>query len=181
VGYRDNRGWLNSTAHPRAFSMKNRILISLALSTVLLGAQSPSALAQKTPAAAATAPAAAAKAAPVVKAATDSDSGKAAYYSRVFNGRKTASGERFNNSAMVTAHRSLPFGTKLRVTNTKNKKSVIVRVIDRGPSQPDRIVDLSRAAATKLDFVKAGMTDVTIQVVGKDSAKAVLRGAKKRS
>jgi rare lipoprotein A len=182
VAYRDNRGWLNSTVHPRAFTMKNRILISLALSTVLLGAQSPSVLAQKTPAAAATAPAAAAKAAPAVKAAAaDSDSGKAAYYSRVFNGRKTASGERFDNSAMVTAHRSLPFGTKLRVTNTKNKKSVIVRVIDRGPSQPDRIVDLSRAAATKLGFVKAGMTDVTIQVVGKDSTKATMHGAKKRS
>ena len=163
--------------------MKNCFLISLALTTVLLTTQSPMALAQKTPAADASAPAAAAaKAAPAAKApAADSNSGKAAYYSRVFNGRKTASGERFNSNAMVTAHRSLPFGTKLRVTNTSNKKSVIVRVIDRGPSQPDRIVDLSRAAATKLGFVKAGMADVTIQVVGKDSAKAMARGTKKRS
>ena len=109
----------------------------------------------------------------------NSESGKAAYYSNVFNGRKTASGERFNNSAMVTAHKSLPFGTKLRITNTKNKESVIVRVVDRGPSQPDRIVDVSRAAATKLGFVKAGTADVTIQVVGRASEKAMNGVAKK--
>ena len=138
--------------------MKNRHLLSLALSTMLIGMQSAPAQ-QK--------PAAALAAKPNV---ANSESGKAAFYSNVFNGRKTASGERFDNSAMVAAHKSLPFGTKLRVTHTKNKKSVIVRVIDRGPSQPDRIVDLSRAAATKLGFVKSGTANVTISVAGRAPA-----------
>jgi rare lipoprotein A len=102
--------------------------------------------------------------------------GKAVYYSDKFNGRKTYSGARFSNKAMVAAHRTLPMGTMVRVTNLKNKKSVTVKIIDRGPSQPERVIDLSKAAANKLDFVKAGSTDVSLQVVGKAKASKVKKG-----
>jgi rare lipoprotein A len=150
-------------------------LIAIALLTAGF-AFSHDLLAQKsagaTPAAgnAPAAPAAAPAAAPTATkpaAKETADSGKAAFYSNVFNGRKTYSGVRFNNKAMVAAHRTLPMGTMVQVVNTKNKKSVRVQIIDRGPSQPERIIDLSRAAAAKLDFVKAGTTDVTVTVVGK--------------
>ncbi len=92
--------------------------------------------------------------------------GKVAYYSRKFAGRRTASGERFDPNAMTMAHKTLPFGTMVRVTNTKTGKSVTVRVNDRGPTQPDRVADLSYAAAVKLDIVKAGIGDARLEVVG---------------
>jgi rare lipoprotein A len=76
---------------------------------------------------------------------------------------KTASGERMNPSAMTAAHRSLPFGTKLRVTNQKNGKSVIVRINDRGPFIKGRVLDLSKAAAQQIGFVKSGHTSVCMQ------------------
>lgn len=101
----------------------------------------------------------------------DALEGKIAYYGAKFNGRKTASGERFNASAMTMAHKTLPFGTLVKVSNPKNKRSVVVRVNDRGPSTPDRIGDLTRAAALKLGIVKAGTADVTLTVVGKSKAK----------
>lgn len=97
--------------------------------------------------------------------------GKAAYYSNRFNGRKTASGQRFNNAAMTTAHNTLPFGTAVKVTNTKNNKSVVVRVNDRGPSTPGRIFDLTRAAAGKLGYVRAGLADVRAEVVAQPAVK----------
>jgi rare lipoprotein A len=103
--------------------------------------------------------------------------GKAAYYSNRFNGRKTASGQRFNNAAMTTAHNTLPFGTRVKVTNTKNNKSVVVRVNDRGPSTPGRIFDLTRAAAGKLGYVRAGLADVKAEVV----AQPAIKSAKKKS
>jgi DNA repair exonuclease SbcCD ATPase subunit len=67
-------------------------------------------------------------------AAGDTQTGLAAYYAKRFHGRRTASGERFNNAALTTAHQSLPFGTKVRITNLKNNRSVVVRVNDRGPT-----------------------------------------------
>lgn len=73
---------------------------------------------------------------------------------------KTASGERMNPAAMTAAHRSLPFGTKLKVTNRKNGKSVVVVVNDRGPFIKGRVLDLSKAAANRLGFVSSGVTDV---------------------
>lgn len=78
----------------------------------------------------------------------------------------TASGERFNPSAMTAAHRSLPFGTRVRVTNQKNGRSVVVRINDRGPfGNKKRIIDLSRAAARELHMIDAGVVPVTLEVI----------------
>jgi len=83
--------------------------------------------------------------------------GRASWYALT---SKTASGERMNPSAMTAAHRNLPFGTKLKVTNKRNGKSVIVRINDRGPFIKGRVLDLSRAAAGRLGFIGAGHTSV---------------------
>jgi rare lipoprotein A len=81
-------------------------------------------------------------------------------------GGKTASGERFNKRGLTAAHRSLPFGTRVRVTNTKNGRSVIVRINDRGPyGNRGRIIDLSEAAARHLDMIDAGVVPVIVEVV----------------
>lgn len=80
---------------------------------------------------------------------------------------RTASGERMNPSLMTAAHRTLPFGTKLRVTNARNGRATIVRINDRGPFIKGRILDLSKAAAAKLGFVNAGHTKVCLEVIGR--------------
>ena len=79
---------------------------------------------------------------------------------------KTASGERMNPKAMTAAHRSLRFGSKVRVTNRRNGRSVIVRINDRGPFTRGRIIDLSKAAAAKLGYLRRGHTSVCIERVG---------------
>lgn len=91
--------------------------------------------------------------------------GRIAYYGRKFAGRRTASGERFDPEAMTMAHRTLPFGTRVRVTNLENGKSVIVRVNDRGPSTQGRIGDVSQAAAEQLEMVQAGVIDARLEVL----------------
>lgn len=91
--------------------------------------------------------------------------GKASYYANKFNGRKTANGEIFSNKKFTAAHRSLPFGTRVLVTNLKNGKSVIVRINDRGPFVKGRIIDLSRAAAKQLDMIHAGVAEVEVKVL----------------
>ncbi|MGI9350238.1 MAG: septal ring lytic transglycosylase RlpA family protein [Rhizobiaceae bacterium] len=78
----------------------------------------------------------------------------------------TASGERMNPNAMTAAHRSLKFGTKVKVTNRKNGKSVIVRINDRGPFAKGRVLDLSKAAAAKLGYISRGHTPVCFSRVG---------------
>lgn len=83
--------------------------------------------------------------------------GRASWYALT---SKTASGERMNPAAMTAAHRSLPFGTKLKVTNKRNGKAVIVRINDRGPFIKGRVIDLSKAAARQLGFIGAGHTSV---------------------
>lgn len=88
--------------------------------------------------------------------------GKASYYSNKFNGRKTASGETFRNSKKIAAHRTLPFGTKVKVTNLSNGQSVKVRIADRGPFVAGRIIDLSRKAARKIGLVDQGVGTVKI-------------------
>lgn len=98
-------------------------------------------------------------------AQAETETGVAAYYSNVFQGRRTASGQRYNRKALTAAHNRYPFGTRLRVTNLENKKSVEVRVNDRGPSTPGRIIDLSRQAARELGFLKAGVTEVQLEVL----------------
>ena len=92
-----------------------------------------------------------------------SQSGKASFYADKFNGRKTANGETFRNSKLTAAHKTLPFGTKVKVTNKNNGKSVKVRIYDRGPFVAGRIIDLSKKAAKKIDLDKAGVIEVEIK------------------
>ncbi len=95
----------------------------------------------------------------------DHEEGLASWYGGKFHGRKTASGERFNKNAMTAAHRALPFGTKVKVTNLENGKSVVVRINDRGPWVNGRIIDLSEAAARKIDMISAGVVKVRVEVL----------------
>ncbi|NPU65568.1 septal ring lytic transglycosylase RlpA family protein [Bradyrhizobium sp. 83012] len=95
-------------------------------------------------------------------AAHSAASGLASYYSE---GQKTASGERFNPSELTAAHRSLPFGTRLQVTNVKTGRSVVVRVNDRGPFVQGRVVDVSYSAAQALGMVNTGVAPVKVSVV----------------
>ncbi|MCJ7421501.1 septal ring lytic transglycosylase RlpA family protein [Sphingomicrobium astaxanthinifaciens] len=90
----------------------------------------------------------------------------ASYYGRRFAGRPTASGEIFDPAQMTAAHRTLPFGTLVKVTNTHNGKSVTVRINDRGPFHHARDIDLSRAAAEEIGMVRRGHAKVTIEPVG---------------
>ena len=89
--------------------------------------------------------------------------GVASFYGREHHGGPTASGERFNMHAMTAAHRTAPLGSRLKVTNLKNGKSVVVRINDRGPFIKGRIIDLSRGAADVLGFTGAGLTRVAIE------------------
>jgi len=91
--------------------------------------------------------------------------GVATWYGKKFNHKKTASGERFNMNELTAAHRQLPFGTKLEVTNLSNDKKVIVRINDRGPFIKGRILDLSFAAAKVLGFTKAGTAQISARVI----------------
>lgn len=88
--------------------------------------------------------------------------GKASWYGPGFQGKPTASGERFDMNAMTAAHRTLPFGTRVRVRNVQNGREVVVRINDRGPHVRDRIIDLSKAAAAELGFVQAGQASVVL-------------------
>jgi rare lipoprotein A len=123
------------------------------------------------PAPAAAEPAKAAAPAPAVAAAADASSGTAAWYGRKFAGRKTASGQRLNPHAMTAAHPSLPFGTRVKVTNTRNKRSVVLTINDRLSAGSGRILDVTQAAAKKLGFIRSGLTEVTLEVVGHRAAR----------
>ncbi|MEB8431903.1 septal ring lytic transglycosylase RlpA family protein [Cocleimonas sp. KMM 6892] len=91
--------------------------------------------------------------------------GKASYYADKYHGRKTANGERFNQRAKTAAHKKLPFGTWLRVTNVNNGKTVIVRVNDRGPFVKGRIIDLSKSAFSAIANPRVGVVDVVVDVI----------------
>jgi len=91
--------------------------------------------------------------------------GVASWYGGVFNGRKTASGERYNMYAMTACHPTLPFGTVVRVKNLKNKKTVDVRITDRGYLYAGRVIDLSYAAAQKIQMAKSGVAPVELEVI----------------
>lgn len=93
--------------------------------------------------------------------------GIASYYADKFHGRKTASGEKYNKNALTAAHRKLPFGTRVKVTNLSNGKSVVVRINDRGPHVRGRIIDLSIAAARRIGLVKAGTAKVRLDILEK--------------
>lgn len=96
----------------------------------------------------------------------DAQVGTASWYGGKFIGRRTASGEGFNANAMTAAHRWYPFGTQVRVTNLSNGRSVVVRVNDRGPFIPTRIIDVSAAAANALGFKGRGTARVRVQRLG---------------
>jgi rare lipoprotein A len=93
------------------------------------------------------------------------ETGLAAVYSDRLHGRKTASGERYDRCQLTAAHKTLPFGTRVKVTHTKSNKSVIVRINDRGPVQVGRILDLSPTAARAVGIGPNGMGEVSAQVV----------------
>ncbi len=89
--------------------------------------------------------------------------GMASFYGREFHGRRTASGERYDMHALTCAHRTAPFGTRLRVTNLETGRSVVVTVNDRGPFVRDRVVDVSLAAARALGMVERGVARVRVE------------------
>lgn len=101
----------------------------------------------------------------VPTAALAEQCGGASWYGPGFHGKTAASGETFNQNAMTAAHKTLPFGTVVRVTNQKTGKSVTVKINDRGPYHGGRIIDLSKAAADKLGIIAAGTGKVCIATV----------------
>jgi rare lipoprotein A len=98
--------------------------------------------------------------------------GVASWYGAVLNGHRTASGEIFDMNRFTAAHRTLPFGTMVRVTDVHSGKSVVVRINDRGVLFPDRVIDLSRGAAERLGIRKSGVTNVRLEILNKRQAQA---------
>lgn len=103
-------------------------------------------------------------AAPDARAA-ETETGLAVVYSSKLHGRKTASGERYDMHKLTAAHKTLPFGTQVRVTNLKNKKTAVVRINDRGPMQAGRVIDLSTKSARSLGLGPQGSANVELAVV----------------
>ncbi len=91
------------------------------------------------------------------------ETGTASFYGSRHHGKRTASGEPFNQHGLTAAHRTLPFGTRVQVTNLKNDRTVIVRINDRGPHTRGRLIDLSKAAAQQLDMIRSGTARVRVQ------------------
>jgi rare lipoprotein A len=91
--------------------------------------------------------------------------GVASFYGNKFKGRKTSSGERYHPDSMTAAHKTLPFGTLVKVTNPRNGHSTLVKVNDRLPKKSKRIIDLSKKAARELDMIKQGIVKVELEVV----------------
>lgn len=96
--------------------------------------------------------------------------GIASYYHDSLDGNKTASGQVYRKNRLSAAHKTLPLGTKVRVTDTKTGRSIIVKVNDRGPFVKGRIIDLSRAAARKLGIVKRGIAKVEVEVLSRPNS-----------
>lgn len=99
------------------------------------------------------------------------ETGTASYYANKFEGRKTASGEIFHQDSLTAAHKTLPLGTYVRVTNLSNDSIVIVKINDRLPKSSKRCIDLSRRAANQLNFIKKGLTKVEISMIVDDPSK----------
>ncbi len=93
------------------------------------------------------------------------ETGQASYYNQKYHGRKTASGERMDQGAKTAAHRTLPFGSRVKVTHAKTGKSVVVRINDRGPFVRGRVIDLSKSAFKAIGDLDAGLIPVKIQVI----------------
>jgi rare lipoprotein A len=99
------------------------------------------------------------------------EKGTASYYANSFNGRRTACGETFSNDSLTAAHKSLPFGTIVKVTNLKNDSIILLRINDRMPHSNRRAIDVTLNAAKKLNFVREGLATVTIEVIASNSPK----------
>ena len=97
------------------------------------------------------------------------NAGMASWYGRQFNHRVTASGERFDEALLTACHPTLPLGTSVRVTNLRNRRWVIVRINDRGPLAPGRVIDLSTAAADRLGMLQDGLVPVSLKIVARHS------------
>ena len=91
--------------------------------------------------------------------------GTASYYGAKHHGKRTASGERFNKNALTAAHRQLPFGTRVKVTNLNNDRSCVVRINDRGPHSRGRLIDVSHEAAEQLGMLRSGTARVRVQAL----------------
>lgn len=96
---------------------------------------------------------------------TKIDTGLATFYGNMWHGRRTASGLPYHKDSLTCAHRNYPFGTKLKVTNLKNGKSVVVKVTDRGPHVRYRIIDLSTAAAKQISMIADGVVKVSVEYI----------------
>jgi len=96
------------------------------------------------------------------------EEGEASYYAHKYHGRTTANGETYDENKMTAAHKTLPFGTTVRVTNLANGKKVVVRINDRGPFIKGRIIDLSYKAAGELDYISRGVVKVRVEVLKKN-------------
>jgi rare lipoprotein A len=94
-----------------------------------------------------------------------SEEGMASYYAEEFNGRKTSNGEVYDMNRLTAAHRTLPFNTRVKVTNTLSGRAVVVRINDRGPFKDDRIIDLSLAAAKEIELIGSGTAPVRLEVL----------------
>ncbi len=108
----------------------------------------------------------------VVACFAQHQTGKASFYSDKYDGRPTASGEKYKHTKLTAAHKTLPFGTKVRVTNTLNNQSVEVVINDRGPYVDGRIIDVSKSAAEKLGFINQGLADVKIEILDAGDGKS---------
>jgi len=102
---------------------------------------------------------------PFIFLLSDLPQGTASYYGSNFQGRRTSSGERFHVDSLTAAHKNYLFGTVVRVKNLKNDSIVLVKINDRLPQGSSRIIDLSYAAAKKLNFIRAGLAKVSIEIV----------------
>jgi len=108
----------------------------------------------------------------------DKETGIAAVYSDALDGHATASGQVYDKSKLTAAHKTLPFGTKIKVTNPKNNRSVVLRVNDRGPMQAGRMLDISPAAAARLHISPKVMREVTLEVASLGNGKTTRQAAK---
>ena len=142
------------------------MVVTLAVLTTMGAAHGPNS-AEKTPANQPNAPVQTATvvAPKPVKKAKPYEIGPASWYGKFFHGKQTASGETYNMYEMTAAHPELPLGTRVKVTNLHNDKTIIVRVNDRGPLVPGRIIDLSYGAAKELGFEEKGVQKVRLDIV----------------
>ena len=99
------------------------------------------------------------------KRAVNLERGQASFYADCYQSRKTASGERYDHGKRTAAHKTLPFGTRVKVTNIKNNKTVVVKINDRGPFVTGRIIDLSKSAFSRIGNTASGILPVTLEVI----------------